>query len=483
MKRLLIIFLLLFICSACVNKGGEKMYVAVYDREFNHITNIINAKYEITKRVFDFDTGTIEGFSNKNIANGFIFALCNSNGKQIYSGFMKSIKQEENKVVFKVEDFKTIFDTEVVLDYATMIGLSPKTLGEIYRDVTEAVKLDIEDVMNIEFINPNPDDYIDWIANYDTQHIIINAINFLKPYLAYYQYRIKMDFDTIEKKINCQIVKNEQIQSIKLDDFVYEKTKSDIAINKAVAIMKFDNVDSEGKMWIFSSENYWMQSENKGEILQMFPEPLDDANNYDYGYALKILMQEQGAPEPYPIYYQVTNSAVNRPGDLPKKVFYLGNDNLIYETNIPTLKMILPIKSKIFEDGFFQKAQFNAINELVNNRYNENIIITNAQTPIDLSDLELYTMVHVYDKYGTLVIMPLSEIMINNENYAVKLGFKKTLFTEIIKNKTQDAIKNTNGSGGTTIIEDASVIYSETEPVGAQEGSIWLKPVEIIEEQ
>ena len=81
---------------------------------------------------------------------------------------------------------------------------------------------------------------------------------------------------------------------------------------------------------------------------------------------------------------------------MPTRTYYLGNDNLIYETLIPQDKIILPVITKIFEEDFFQTAQFNAVNELVNSRYNENIILTNENCPIDLSTLGLNTMVNVY---------------------------------------------------------------------------------------
>lgn len=480
----LTIMILVTINMIGIEKGGDRMYLAVYDRELKHIMNMTNAKYDITKRVFDFDTSTFEGKADIDVTEGFIFVLCEENGKQIYSGFMQNIKQDANRVVFKGGDFKTIFDTEVALDYATTQGTSPLQLWQIFRDVVNAVAAELDGIMEYAFSYDEPTDYIDWIANYDTQYLIVNANNFLKPYLAYYQYRIKAQFNTSTKTIHCDIIKNDETVAIKLKDFIHESTRTDVTINKAIATLKIDNVEPTGKMWISSTEEYWNKATEKGEVIQAFPDPVDDASNYNYGYALKLLVSEQGVPEPYPVYFQVSNNVLSRPTDIPRKVYFLGRDNLIYEETIPIEQMILPIKAKIFEDGFFQKAQFNAISELVNNRYNDNILITNTQTPINLAELDLYTMIEVYDKAGTVVTMPLAEITITNDSYVVKLGFKKTLFTEIVKSKNQEAIKNTNSgaSGGTTIIEDPSTVYTETEPVGTPEGSFWIKPEEIIED-
>ena len=39
----------------------------------------------------------------------------------------------------------------------------------------------------------------------------------------------------------------------------------------------------------------------------------------------------------------------------------------------------------------------------------------------------------IYDKNGESKTLPISEIHMSNDSYKIKLGFKKTSFTEIIK--------------------------------------------------
>lgn len=483
-KTILLILILIFtaLLTGC-SRGGEAMYIEVYDRNLEHVTNITKVKYDITRRTFDFDTSAFEGVSENEVELGYIFTLNSATGELVYSGFMESIKQNGKLVTFKGGDFKKIFDTEVVLDYATVLGLSPKVLGEIFHDVVIALDNDLAGAVPVDFTIPNPNDPVDWMANYDSQHIIINAINFLKPYLAYHQYYISSYFDRVEKRIKVEIKKNNTQIDIKLEDFIHETTKTNPTINKATALLKFDNVEPNTKMWISSSEDYWNRVKNKGESIQMFAEPLEEADDYDFGYALKITYRETGMPEDTVVYYQVSNKAVERPADLPRTTYYLGNDNQIYEGEIPEELMILPVKGKIFEDAFFQKSQFNAISELVNSRYNNNITITNTRSPIDLSELELYTMVKVYDKNDAEVEMPVSEIVLNNQGLTVKLGFKKTLFTEIVKSENKEAIKSTNsgGSGATTIITEEGIVFQDTEPVDAKDGTFWFSTIEIIE--
>ena len=86
------------------------------------------------------------------------------------------------------------------------------------------------------------------------------------------------------------------------------------------------------------------------------------------------------------------------------------------------------------------EAQFNAVYELANARYVDNIIIDNyiVIDPIDFSIYPLYTKVKLYYEGKLYKILPISEKITtlkgSGQNTQIKLGFKKILLTEIIKN-------------------------------------------------
>jgi hypothetical protein len=147
-----------------------------------------------------------------------------------------------------------------------------------------------------------------------------------------------------------------------------------------------------------------------------------------YGYAVKTT---DGSITKYWQLGQVPRE----PKNIPEKAFYLGKDNEVYEEYIAPANQIYPVQTKIFAEEFFYKAQFNAIYELVNNRYNENIIIIDNKVlnPIEISSLGLNANITVYDKMNSVATLPVSEIQIKGGEKRVKLGFKKTLFTEVIK--------------------------------------------------
>lgn len=460
MKRILVI-LLMFLLTGCVRSGGEEMYIAIYGRDLNHITNVTEVKYEITERVFDLDTSNFTGTTSIDISNGLIFVLCDNSGKQVYSGYIKGLKQAGNLVTFSGDDFKKGFDTEVILDYATGLNTAPKFLDEVFRDVSLAIlsqHSEIQTIVPMDILFPSTNEDVLWIADYTSQYMTINANRFLKTYLAYFGYFIDSYYDKINKKVILEIKSNVETASIRLDDFTHETTRNETLTNKAVANLKFNNINTGEKVWKYIGDD----SDYGYDVTrtQNTPDPEVSANEYQVGVIMHIKYIPFQSPVEENLYYQAEYLTTLRPVDLPTRTYYLGNDNLIYESSIPQEKMILPIVSKVFEEDFFQTAQFNAVSELVNSRYNENIIITNTQTPVDLSKYDLYTMIKVYDKNGLMVEMPLAEIERTNGNYKIKLGFKKTKFTEIVKSLTEDApIKSTgvSGSGGGGGITEGNV--------------------------
>ena len=98
-----------------------------------------------------------------------------------------------------------------------------------------------------------------------------------------------------------------------------------------------------------------------------------------------------------------------------------------------------PVKAKYYESEYLADAQFNAVNELANARYVDNIIIDNNVVidPLDFSGYRLYTKVDLYYDGKLYKTLPISEKITtlngNGKSTKRKLGFKKILLTEIIK--------------------------------------------------
>jgi len=150
-------------------------------------------------------------------------------------------------------------------------------------------------------------------------------------------------------------------------------------------------------------------------------------NDY-YPSSLRIVIDE------IEVYWQV-GQIPREPKPVPSRNYFLGKDNEIYEQFIAPANQIFPVQQKIIAEEFFYKAQFNAVYELVNSRFNQNIIVIDNSkvNPLELSNLGLNAQITVYDKLNNVAILPVSEIEIRNGKKSVKLGFKKIFLTEVIK--------------------------------------------------
>ena len=130
-----------------------------------------------------------------------------------------------------------------------------------------------------------------------------------------------------------------------------------------------------------------------------------------------------------------------RPSTLATRYYYRDADNNIvqWDADGDIDGRLYPVKTKWFESEYLADAQFDAVYELANARYVDNIVIDNNKTvdPIDFSAYPLYTKVALYYEGKLYKTLPISEknttFDASGENVKIKLGFKKILLTEIIK--------------------------------------------------
>jgi hypothetical protein len=184
-------------------------------------------------------------------------------------------------------------------------------------------------------------------------------------------------------------------------------------------------------------------------------------------------------------YHQKVGSIYTPRPDLPQRIYTLGTDNQIYSGFAPFEKRIYPVQQKIFESEYLATAQINAVSELVNTRYVENIILTddNASSPIPLTELPLNTLVWAYDENGEYKELPVAEKRYSEDakgiKVEVKLGFKKTKLTEIIKNDIAlDPIVKQGSKGGSTVINEyGSEAWTEATTPDPVLYKSWFKPI------
>lgn len=392
------------------------MYIAIYDENKNHITNVDNVTYDLTTRVYDNDSFTAEGVCDVDINNAKIAVLNDDSGNYEYACFADGITPEYNKRKVKGLDFKTLWDTEILLDY-TAEGSFDGKLSAIFTKIKQLV-FDGSDVAanKIPVVVNIPQDDTDTTSTYGSYagtYQLVNAYKFLKCYLKYYEYNIESYFDVAAGKIVFTFVKCTDAVSVGLSDFIHELTTTSSATNKAVATIKY-NVETPA-------------TTADGNIIYTNIQKTD--NNGD------PVTDKEGNPVYIPVYQP-------RPSTLVTVYYYRDKDNNIVQSddsgNISG--RLYPVKAKYYESEYLADAQFNAVYELANARYVDNIIIDNNKTidPIDFSIYRLYTKVALYYNGKLYKTLPISEKIItldgSGKNTKIKLGFKKILLTEVIKN-------------------------------------------------
>lgn len=391
------------------------MYIAIYDENVEHITNVDNATYDLTQRVYDNDTFTAEGVCDVDINDAKIAIVNDDAGNYVYACFADTVTPEYNKRSVKGLDFKSLFDTEILLDF-TPEGSFDGRLSAIFRKVAAAV-FDVTDaaVKKIAVEVIIPDDNTDTTETYGSlqgTYQIKNAYSFLKCYLKYYEYNIETKFDVVARKIIFKFTKCAERVAVNLSDFIYELTTTSAAANKAVATIKY-NIETP-------------QTDASGNIIYSDVQETDASGNPVYN--------DDGTPKMLPKYQP-------RPTTIATRYYYRDKDNNIVQAdaagNIDG--RLYPVKQKWFESEYLADAQFNAVYELANSRYVDNIIIDNNITvdPLDFAVYPLYTKVDLYYDGKLYKTLPISEkitkLDASGQSTKIKLGFKKILLTEIIK--------------------------------------------------
>lgn len=391
------------------------MYIALYDENRQHITNVDNVTYDKTVRVYDLDSFTAEGVSSEDVNDARIVVVNDDAGNYRYACFADTVTPDKNKRTVKGLDFKTLWDTEILLDY-TADGSFDGRLSAIFTKIKTLVfggsdttvgKIPVEVVI--------PTDNTDTTAvygSYQGTYQLVNAYSFLKCYLKYYEYNVESRYDIVNEKIIFTFVKHTTRITVNLSDFIYELTTTSAATNKAVATIKYDVQTPE--------------TDADGNIVYTKVQEVDESGNPK--------VDEDGNPVYVPKYKP-------RPSTIATRYYYRDKDNNIVQSSASGNigGRIYPVRTKWFESEYLADAQFEAVYELANARYVDNIVIDNNITidPIDFADYPLYTKVELYYDGKLYKTLPISEkistLDASGENTKIKLGFKKILLTEIIK--------------------------------------------------
>lgn len=391
------------------------MYIAIYDENRQHICNVDNTTHSFTERVYDDNSFEAEGVCSEDINAAKILVLNNDFGDYKYACFADVITPHQDSRTIKGLDFKSLWNTEVLLDFTQPNSFDGR-LSALFQKIAFLVFSSKDTAVTKVPVSVNiPTDNTDTTAVYGSlqgTYQLVNAYSFLKCYLKYYEYNIESHYDIVNGEIVFDFVKCNQSLEINLKDFIYELSTTSTATNKSVATIKY-NVETP-------------QTDTDGNIIYSDVQATDDNG--------EPKVDDNGNPVYIPIYKP-------RPATIATKYYYRDKDNNIMQADESGQidGRLYPVRTKWFESEYLADAQFNAVYELANARYVDNIIIDNNITtdPIDFASYPLYTKVSLYYEGRLFKTLPISEKIAkldsSGESIKIKLGFKKILLTEIIK--------------------------------------------------
>ena len=477
------------------------MYVSLFDINLNHITNLSNITGTLITKVYDFDEIKLAGkdvydVDISELEKAKVFRLNDDNSKEIYSGFVYKAKKKHNTVEIIGNDFRTLLDTEILIDYSTHDDIMTfrqflELHAYLFNNQVDVKVKEIDYEINF-YLSDDKENFIDIFGEIAKEGKVVNFYSYLMPYIKYYDCRIKARLDWSNKKIIFQIDGARKNHEIKIKDFEHDLSQNQPSVNKTIAVMKYGNFVYkwlkqelvEGWQDAYPSEIVWAIEQPTGgddyrwvatgnteiiyewinemlvppEIIWSVEKPLGigwvktgaSATGFEYkkqtfGYVWQNvepeefeLSEEEPTGELPPNQRWFNTGEIHVVGAI--KYYYLTTDNQIVESDqygdIPN--RYYPVKSRVFIEEYLANAQFQAILELANQRYVDSIMI-NANSPlnpIDLSTVGLFDLIEIYDNnYKKTLPVAEKHLKIDKEgiDFKLKLGFKKERLSEIIR--------------------------------------------------
>lgn len=242
--------------------------------------------FDITIRAYDNDTGSVVGTNDEDISDPFMFELRNIQNEHIYSGFIKNWKYKDGKINFNVIDFRTVLDTDILLDYSH--GDDDFRLFKIFEKVTTQISQNSKQLI-YDFNYPVDEVDTRFIADYSDEYIIVNALSFLKVYLGYFNYVIDKEYNHETSSLIFTFRKqSEEVTEIKLEDFYHDKVKNDISTNQTLATIKFQTIYEVDSEWQETTQIAWETAaiENKSTIMA---EELPALDGYTKDHIIRLV--------------------------------------------------------------------------------------------------------------------------------------------------------------------------------------------------
>ena len=234
------------------------MIVSFYDKEFKGLQNnaslVADSKtYQLIKRGIDFDSLRVVCEPYEEDIQPVFVVVKNDKGNYVY-GALAGIPEitNENKTKLNGTDLKTMFNSDVVLNYGSY-GDVNGVLGFIFAQWETQVNQSSFDV-DIEY-------ECGTVALSDLEPVeginVYNAWEELKAYMKYYNLFMTSRIDLINKKVVFTVgLAMQNNRNVKLWELGIKNYGKWIAsLNECQAEVVFDGTSNLGSKWILTSGN------------------------------------------------------------------------------------------------------------------------------------------------------------------------------------------------------------------------------------
>lgn len=357
------------------------MIVDIYDAEnqaFRHRETVRNVTHTLTRRAHDSDAFSAEGICDEPILNRFGFVVLSDDaGIPVYSCLLGNEEQDENgKRKIKGIDLRDLAKTDILLDFTNGLPQIEQNLYLMLKTAIEPAITSATIGVAVSFT------YANELSGIDTS-ILSEGLDGT--------YKITDASDFVKPYL------------------------------KYFGVLMTGAVDLPNNRIVFS----FAKGSGGAEIA---------VEDFDAEVTTT-------SPTVNRTVATIKTETIPRP-TVAQKYYYLTTENQIVEgsaTQPGTGTKIVPVKTKIYEGDTLAGAQREAITELADQRYVDNIIVThrNGYDPIELHNLPLLATVTVWKDGAPWRVLPVSEQSVTENGSGTirktKLGFKKILLTEIIK--------------------------------------------------
>lgn len=249
------------------------MYFVLYDRNLNTIgSTYVLENWHRTRRAYDYDDMSIEGERIPDNAEPFFVVVNDKTGHMNFSGLAGTPENDDetNKTKITIKDYRTLFNSDIVIDWSQFKGTTFKDLLDFVLNLWKTQNGEIG-FDNIEFdTNEVSDILLDTEIDLGQEKESFQVYEFLSENMYYYSAYTDVILDIYVKKLTFAFKKvGTRKVSVKLADFDIGKVAKDFGEYNQATVYTSDFV-KQGT-WILTADNAVAKLEDGKTFNRIYP--------------------------------------------------------------------------------------------------------------------------------------------------------------------------------------------------------------------